>query len=692
MSPLRATNVLISFCFHCASGLSSLLQSVTNTNASAPTRTSPESSAVKTPVTPTTPKTASILGNNLKRDTPGRTRDWEKERPLSPPPPPPPRPSALSVSPPSLESKINSFLQGNPGFSLALGDVSPDGVDGTPVRDEAAGTPTQDEIMDTPGSMPESLGSSGHNLSPTAYRSEPWDAVITPSGSNSDGDFLGSSSSSRYGAGKKSSTKLKDDEVKNVRRQVSSSPSNDMKSKKDGQHSQLRMMGNNRVMGDRRLSSGSRKASTGSDDGSLSGKREDKGKGQESPAGDGKEGQYHRIETLVSPCTEGAPIETLGYSNRPLGERIKTVESIRMIGRGSRRGGGAGGRPGGAMWYEEEEYMEAQPPSPHNVPPPLIGQGGAEDMTPSMPPPPPHLLLPHLHPSLSHPHPHPPPQSQFQMPYHTENLQTPPPPHLHQHPPPTSPFFSTPPPIPRPPPPPVPQRLSPPPTHPAVPSAVMVGGVLVPVDRPLSLPPPIRPEGAERGGMGPRGNKLGPPPLMTSLLGEPPKLPRPGTVKEPFVPRHAPPLHRPGTPGVPPPLLGRVKEPQNLPLPSPSPSPTSSTPSPSTPNSPAVDAAPARLAAQSSAPPLQKPPTSPPAQPRHQTPNPVSLLNLPNPRPPILSVPIPQRPLLRGRTPSQQHNQDVHMGGFRGGKRPGPPFTGSPFHHTQKRPFLPPRY
>ncbi|XP_039662710.1 regulation of nuclear pre-mRNA domain-containing protein 2 isoform X2 [Perca fluviatilis] len=666
-------------------GLSSLLQSVTNSTSAPSTRTSPESSGVKSLLTPTTPKTKPTLGNSLKRDTPGRTRDWEKERQLSPPPPPPPRPSASSVSPPSLESKINSFLQGNPGFSLALGEVSPDGVDGTPVRDEAAGTPTQDEIMDTPGSVPESLGSSGgHTLSPTAYRSEPWDAVITPSGSNSNGDFLASSSSSRYGAGKKSSTKLKDDEVMNVRKPVSSSPSNDIKGKKDGQHGQIRMMGNNRGIGERRLSAGSRKASSSSDDGGLSGKRE--GKSQASPGGDGNEGQYHRIETLVSPCTEGAPIQTLGYSNRPLaGERIKTVESIRVIGQGSRRGGGSGGRPGGAMWYEEEEYMEAQPPSPHAAPPPL--NIGTEDRTPSMPPPPPHLLLPHLHPPPSHPHAHPPPQAQFQMPYHTENIQAPPPSLLHQHPPPQSHFFSPPPPIPRPPPPPIPQRPSPPPTHHTVPSAVMVGGMLVPVDRPL--PPSVRPEGVERGGGGPRGSKMAPPPLMSSLLGEPPKLPRPGTVKEPFVPRHAPPLHRLGSPGVPLPLLGRVKEPLNLPLPPPS--PTSSTPSPSTPNSPSVETLPTRLTAQSAAPALQKPPTSPPAQPRNQTSNPVPLLNLPSPRPPILSVPIPQRPLLRGRTPSQQFNQDRHMGGFRGGKRSGPPFTGSPFH-AQKRPFLPPRY
>lgn len=661
--------------------MSSLLQSVTNNSSAPSTRTSPEAASVKNPLTPTTPKTKPTLGKSLKRDTPGGSRDWEKKRRQSPspppPPPPPPRPSVPSISPPSLESKINSFLQGNPGFSLALGDVSPDGVDGTPVRDEAAGTPTQDEIMDTPGSLPESLGSSGvHNLSPTAYRSESWDAALSPSRGNSDGDFL-SASSSRYGAGKKSCTKLKDDET--MKKQVSSSTSNDMKGMKDEMHSQLRIMGN-RAGGERRLSAGSRKASSGSDDG-LSGKREDKGKNKES--GDGEKGQVHRIETLVSPHTEGAPIQTLGYSNRPLaGEPIKTVESIRVSGRGSRRGGGACSRPGVSVWYEEEEYMEAQPPSPHVAPPPLnIGQGGTEDMTSSMPlplPPPPslpHLLLSHLHPPPPLPLPH--PQTPFSMPYHTE---THPPSNHHQHPPPTSPFFSGPPPMPRPPPPPPPQHLSPPPILPA---AVMVGGIMVSVDRPLSLPPPIRLEGVDRGGMGPRGSKVAPPSLMSSLLGEPPNLPRAGTVKEPFVPRHTPPLHRPGTPGVPPPLLGRVKEPMNLPLCSSSPSPTSSTPSPSTPNSPAVDTAPVRSHSQPAAPPLQKPPSSPPAQLRNQTSNPVPLLNLPSPRPPILSTPMS----LRGRTPSQ----DLSRGGFRGGKRAGPPFAGGPFH-AQKRPFLPHRY
>uniref|UniRef100_A0A3B5MNY3 Regulation of nuclear pre-mRNA domain containing 2b n=1 Tax=Xiphophorus couchianus TaxID=32473 RepID=A0A3B5MNY3_9TELE len=605
---------------HLKTGLSSLLQSVTNTSTAPSNRTSPDSSSVKTPITPTTPKTKPALGNSVKQDEPGRARDWEKERQLSPPPPPPPPPrtSAPSSSPPSLESKINSFLQGNPGFSLALGDASPDGVDGTPVRDEAAGTPTQDEIMDTPGGVPESLGSSGsHNLSPTAYRNDPWDAAVTPTGSSNNGDFLGSSSS-RFGAGKRSGMKLNNEDI--MRKQVSSSSAGDLKGR------------NSRALAERRLSAGSRKASTGSDDAGLGGKKDS---GKERLA-DAKEGQYHRIETLVSPHTEGAPIQTLGYSNRPsAGERIKTVESIRLIGRGSRRGGGAGSRPGASMWYEEEEYLEGQPPSP---------QGGGEDMNPSIlpppfPPPPPHHI-PHLHPPPSLPLP---PQPPFPMPYHPENMQTPPPsmlqPHLH----PSASFFASVPPIPRLPPPPSMHRLSPPPPHLSLPHSVMVGGILVPVDHSLPLPPSLRPKGAEHSRMGPRGRKVTPPPLMSSLLGDPPKLPRPGTVKEPLIPRHTPPLHRPGAPGVPPPLLGDSS--------------------------------------------LSKPPPSPPAAPHNPGSNPVPLLNLPTSRPPILATPMQQRPPMRGRSLSQDHP----MGGFHGGKRAGPPFGGGPFH-AQKRPYLPPRY
>lgn len=636
------------------------------TNASAPpTRNSPESSGGKVLVSPPNPKARPTLVNNFRRSS----REREEERQLSPPPPPPPPPSAPpshssapAVSPPSLESKINSFLQGNPNFGLALGDDSPDGVDGTPVRDEAAGTPTQDEIMDTPGSLPASRGAS---LSPTAYRNDPWDAVITPSESNSNGQFVGSSSSSssRYGAGNKSGTKLREDRVKHVKKHVSS-PSNDVKGRKDGQHNLLGMVGSNSRIGEKKAFAG-RKASS---DGGQREKTEARSK-----EAAGVDGQYHRIETLVSPCTEGAPIQTLGYSNRPLaGERIKTVESIRVIGRGSRREGGAGGRPGGVMWYEEEEYMESQPLSPHRRPPPLgIGQGCPKDGMPSMPPPLP-ILLPHLHP----PPPLPPPPVHFQMPYHTDNI----PPSLLHQPPPTSPCFSAPPPVPRPPPPPMPQL--PAPTHPAVPSAVMVGGVLVPVDHPSSLPPPGRPDAMDRGGVGHRGGKAGPLPLMSSLLGDPPKMPRPGTVKEHFLPHHAGPLHRPGAPAVPLPLLGRVKEP--LPPTLVPPSPTSSTTSSSTPNSPAVDSVSSRL----TAPPLLNPPTSPP--PHNQASGPVPLLDLPS-RPPILSLPMSQRPMLRGRPPSQQHIRDHPRGGMRGGKRSGAPFAGGPFP-SPKRPYLPPRY
>uniref|UniRef100_A0A3Q2Y1Q2 Regulation of nuclear pre-mRNA domain containing 2b n=1 Tax=Hippocampus comes TaxID=109280 RepID=A0A3Q2Y1Q2_HIPCM len=453
----------------------------------------------------------------------------------------------------SLESKINSFLQGNPGFTLALGDTSPERVDGTPVRDEAAGTPTQDEIMDAPGSVAESLGSSGsNNLSPTAYRSEPWDAVITPSGSNNDGDFA----SQRYGGAKRS------DETK--RKQMASAPSKELtKAKKDAQHSQAAMAGGNaRAKGDRRLSAASRKASTGSEEGGAIGKREDKLKGGQSPGRDAKDssGGYHRIETLVSPCTEGAPIETVGYSNQPTaGERIKTVESIRVIGRDSRRGGGAGARSGASMWYEEEEYMEAHSASPHAISLPLsVGQGGSGDMPPAMPPPPHLLTHPPPPPPIPHPlPPPPPPQIPFQMLYHGDSLQTPPPSHL-LHPPLPSPhFFGTPPTIPRPPPPPM------------SPSGVMVGGICVPVDRMQAGLPPGRHDGVERGGL--RGSRSSPRPLL-SLLGEPPKLPRPGTVKEPFAAHHTPPIHRPGAPGAPPPLLGRVKEAPNLQPPPTSPS------------------------------------------------------------------------------------------------------------------------
>ncbi|KAL6099597.1 rprd2 [Pungitius sinensis] len=95
-----------------------------------------------------------------------------------------------SLSSKSLESKIHSFLQGNPAFnafSIGLsaipvagaGNLSPvtaaDARGGTPVRDEGGGTPTQDEIMDkhAPGPFPSNANPSsvGETLkaAPVAY-------------------------------------------------------------------------------------------------------------------------------------------------------------------------------------------------------------------------------------------------------------------------------------------------------------------------------------------------------------------------------------------------------------------------------------------------------------------------------------------------------------------------------------------
>ncbi|XP_047238899.1 regulation of nuclear pre-mRNA domain-containing protein 2a isoform X2 [Girardinichthys multiradiatus] len=82
------------------------------------------------------------------------------------------------ISSSSLESKIHSFLQGNPAFSAfdqrfptnasVRGErFSPvtgtDNQEGTPVRDEGGGTPTQDEIMDKAVAVP--FGSSNNQSS-----------------------------------------------------------------------------------------------------------------------------------------------------------------------------------------------------------------------------------------------------------------------------------------------------------------------------------------------------------------------------------------------------------------------------------------------------------------------------------------------------------------------------------------------
>ncbi|KAJ8289983.1 hypothetical protein GJAV_G00007420 [Gymnothorax javanicus] len=434
-------------------GLSSLLQSVAGNASSAANKERPSSSstappphgrgysapeptpsssaavAAKTVATPTPsvpkqkPPAAGIFKRELGRD---RGREAGKERDPVPP---------VSPSPSSLESKIHKFLQGNPGFSdlnLSIpslgsgeegGSDSPllgsENVDGTPVRDETGGTPTQDEIMDKPGceslTLLEDSGplggaktlpsSAGHDLSPTAYRSDTWDTSVSPQtlfgqGEELDGEYHPAQLST-FGADKKADKKparpiLKtkgEDAVKRKMPLSSSSSSSahtdlkPLKARKDGHG------GPNNVSKPGLHDGGGaeRRASTGSEPHShhslppserlkspgahKPGCGQDEGTKATEKGGEKKQrmdsaSPVHQIETLVSSssCGEGAPIETLGYSNRRMsGERIQTVESIRVIGRGTRahpRGGGAGVRqsPAEASWYDEA-YMEAPPPS-----------------------------------------------------------------------------------------------------------------------------------------------------------------------------------------------------------------------------------------------------------------------------------------------------------------------------------------
>ncbi|XP_016342577.1 regulation of nuclear pre-mRNA domain-containing protein 2-like [Sinocyclocheilus anshuiensis] len=668
-SPGNILNVLTKTQTHSPNlqGLSSLLSSarsgalttpdpVPSSSASSSSSAVTTAATTSTTTTPTTQKALKPTGNNFKRESEReKGREWEKvkererekerervkERKKES--------ETEAVVVPSLESKINSFLQGNPGFSalgLGLDEVgsnSPllvggDNLDGTPVRDESGSTPTQDEIMDSPHVLgaPQSAGlSGGHNLSPTAYHSDPWDAVITPRealGENErkDRDYR-TPPPSRLATFSPSATKpvkamTKTKEEEGLKRKV---PGLNVPSAAIVQDQKIKA----KMDGDGEKNASSRKPSVGSDNGT-------KDKERKASAGNGD--HYHRIETLVSSSSsEGAPIETLDYGNR-----IQTVESIRVVGRVLRRGSSAGSRVGGA-WYEEEEFMEAPPP--HH--PASRSHESSEELG--------------LVPPLPLPLPHPPP-----LPAHLPPpLQYPPPPYPNEdpirpshgipqhHPPP--PFFpSSIPPIPQTPP---PSRDFPLSSN----STVMVGGVLVPIDRVLPYPPAkFHPDGAGHGGSGgsapPRGGK----PQLPSLLGDPP---RPGTVKEQFVLRHNPPLHRPGTPGVPPPLLGRIRE-----GPSPTP-PSPSTPTTPTPSSPAGEphphlSVPNRL--------LLHTPNQRPRRPS----SPLPLLQFPNqhharrsPQFPRGSLPLNREPLLPGT------------------KRPAAGFGSGPFN-PPKRPFLPPRY
>ncbi|XP_051574185.1 regulation of nuclear pre-mRNA domain-containing protein 2-like [Myxocyprinus asiaticus] len=668
ISPESILNVLTKTQTHSPKlqGLSSLLSSARSGSLTTPdTSSSTTSSSDVTPAvtssatTPTTPKMQKLTGNNFKRESVReKGREWEKAKEIEKERDRERKERvkesgkeavASTAAVPSLESKINSFLQGNPGFSalgLGLDDVSSnspllvggDNLDGTPVRDESGSTPTQDEIMDSPQVVndPQSAGLPGSpNLSPTAYHSDPWDAVITPRevlGENErkDRDYRTPPASrlAVLNATKpvKAMTKTKEEE--GLKRKVvglnvpSASMSQDQTVKA-------------KMEGPRGKSTASRKP-IGGEDGM-------KDKERTASAHNGE--HYHQIKTLVSLASnEGAPIETLDYGNR-----IQTVESIRVIGRGLRRGSSAGSRVAGA-WYEEEEFIEA-PPTPH---PDSHSSENSEEL--GLAPPPPG----HLPPPLQYP---PPPYATEDptRPSHAIPQHHPPPPFY----PPTS-LSPIPPPLP-----PIPQAPPPPRDFPLSPtSTVMVGGVLVPIDRILPYPPAnLRPDGVGHGlgncgGAPQRGSK----PQLPSLLGEPP---RPGMLKEQFTLLHSPPLHRPGTPGVPPPLLGRVREGLSPTPPSPS-TPTTPTPSPlgeprpllSIPNRPTINI------------PNQRARRPSPPQPLHHLPN--QHHSLRSPQFPRGSLPLP---------PPSLNREPL----LPGGKRPAASFSGGPFNPS-KRPFLPPRY
>ncbi|XP_034066171.1 regulation of nuclear pre-mRNA domain-containing protein 2a isoform X1 [Gymnodraco acuticeps] len=119
-----------------------------------------------------------------------------------------------ALSSDSLESKIHSFLQGNPAFNAfgislptkpvaAADNLSPvtgtDNQGGTPVRDEGGSTPTQDEIMDEPVVVPftsktnqSSIGDTV-TMAPVAYQNSsqhnnpPQQARLQPGGGPQNG-------------------------------------------------------------------------------------------------------------------------------------------------------------------------------------------------------------------------------------------------------------------------------------------------------------------------------------------------------------------------------------------------------------------------------------------------------------------------------------------------------------------------
>ncbi|TRY60752.1 hypothetical protein DNTS_029612 [Danionella cerebrum] len=676
LSPESILSVLSKSQAHGNKGLSSLLSSARagSLSSSVPGPSSSTSSASVT--TNTLTKTTSSLkstkpttANNIKPESiqakarnVEKLKEKEKEKKMIET-----KQASKTVVMPSLESKINSFLQGNPGFGgLDLESNSPlivegENLVGTPVRDESGSTPTQDEFMDSPQnfSNPKSGDLLGvQSLSPTAYHSEPWDAVITP------GDDLVDNVNLKDRDYRKL-TPVKFTGVKPVKvlsnvtgftqsatnsvktPTLGAFPSNSTKPTKaltrtkDDENLKRKTPGVNvqsagidpkpksKVEGDLKCTSSS-KGNTGSErDGTM----ENKGSGCDLE-------QYHRIETLVSlkSSNKGASVESNEYGNR-----IQTVEGIRLMGRSLRRGSSSVSR----SWYEDEEFQERRSP--------LHPDQHIQDSSGTLPPPPP--IPSHLPPSLQYTH----------SPYSNEDPSCPSQPITpqvhHSFYPPS--ILQIPPPLPQMPPPLRNFQISQtPPPHRDFP---ITQGPPSPLDFPTPTSSSIIGLPFPPSSLNPDAPLSGNKPQNPSLFGE---MPRPGTVKEQFTILHAPPLHRPGTPGVPPPLLGRVREPPNATLPSPN------TPPPSSP----IGETPLPLLPLPSHPPITPPNSRP-----HQLSSPKSILNSTNQHhlPPSPNFP---RSLLPLPFPSQSREPFLT-----GTKRPSGSFGGMPFN-PPKRPFLPPRY
>ncbi|XP_039623464.1 regulation of nuclear pre-mRNA domain-containing protein 2-like isoform X2 [Polypterus senegalus] len=303
------------------------------------------------------------------------------------------------------------------------------------------------------------------------------------------------------------------------------------------------------------------------------------------------EEEHYRIETLVSSSSsdhlpdstvgKGAPIETLGYSNRRMsGERIQTVESIRVIGKGVRGHSRDALAPprGTAGWFEGgDHYHDGTGASltsgiSSDLPGSTIGLG-----SPAAPPTSLSSAATSL-PSAPHSSNQPLSLSNFGNQYDDRRSLTLQPPPFPEASVPS--FFSKthpPPPIPQPPPPPssldfvvskqgnpnskgpggimgiVDHSLSFPPRDPIMTlggNTATIGGVNVVPPSPNSFPPPLT---AAQDGLPPPAS-LPPPPLLNPslppLLGDhgplsatlPPfkdhcgPAPQPGTVKEHFGP------------------------------------------------------------------------------------------------------------------------------------------------------------